>query len=75
MKVKFKITYEWEDEQDFNDDSLGISSEEQREVYNECMIDDYSALTERAFNILPGCEKAELLIEYEDGRKTKLITE
>ena len=76
MKMKFKITYEWENEIDFENYDPDYTPEEAMEYYEQCIIeDDYGRLNSRAWNILPSGLKSEFIINWEDGRVTKCSTE
>lgn len=75
MKMKFKITYEWEDEIDFENYDPDCTSEEAMENYEQWVIEDYyNRLNSRAWNILPSETEGEFVINWEDGRITRCIT-
>lgn len=74
--MKFKITYEWENEIDFKNYDPGYTPEEAMENYEQWVIEDcYDRLNSRAWNILPSGLKCEFIINWEDGRVTKCLTE
>ena len=76
MKMKFKITYEWENEIDFENYAPGYTAEEAMEDYEQWVIEDcYNRLNDRAWNILPTVLKGEFIINWEDGRITRCSTE
>ena len=76
MKMKFKITYKWEDEIDFENYDFGYNSEEAMKNYEQRAIEDYySRLNSRAWNILPSDSKSEFIINWEDGKITECLTE
>jgi hypothetical protein len=75
MKMKFKITYEWENEMDFEDYGPDYTLEEAMECYEQQVIEDYyGRLNSRAWNILPSEAEGEFIINWEDGRITRCIT-
>ena len=76
MKMKFKITYEWEDEIDFENYNPDYTPEEAMKNYEQQVIeDDYGRLNSRAQNIFPQSLKSEFIINWEDGKVTKCSTE
>lgn len=76
MKMKFKITYEWENEIDFENYNSGDTSEEAMDIYEQRAIEDYySKLNDHAWNILPSGLKGEFIINWGDGAVTKCSTE
>jgi hypothetical protein len=76
MKMKFNITYEWEEEIDFEDYDLNYTPQEAMKNFEEWTIDEYyERLNTRAYNILPSGLKSTFTINWEDGRVTKLLTE
>ena len=75
MKMRFKITYEWDDEIDFENYDPGYTQEEAMENFEQCVIEDcYNRLNDRAWNILPSEAEGEFIINWEDGRVTRCIT-
>ena len=74
--MKFKITYKWEDEIDFENYDFGYNSEEAMKNYEQRAIEDYyNRLNSRAWNILPPDSKSEFIINWEDGKITECLTE
>lgn len=76
MKMKFNITYEWENEIDFEDYDPNYTPQEAMKNFEEWTIDEYyERLNTRAENILPSGLKSTFTINWEDGKVTKLLTE
>lgn len=76
MKIKFKITYEWKDEIDFEDYDPDCTSQEAMQNFEEWAIDEYyERLNTRAVNILPSKLKSTFTINWGDWRITILFTE
>lgn len=76
MKMKFKITYEWDEEIDFEDYDPDCTPQEAMKNFEEWTIDEYyERLNTRAGNILPSGLKSTFTINWEDGRVTILLTE
>ena len=76
MKMKFKITYEWENEIDFENYAPGYTAEEAMEDYEQWIVEEcYDRLNEYAWSILPSGLKGEFIIDWADGGVTKCSTE
>ena len=75
MKMKFKITYEWENEIDFEDYDPDYTPEKAMENYEQWVIEEYyNRLNSRAWNILPSGIEGEFIINWEDGRITRCLS-
>lgn len=76
MKMKFNIIYEWEEEIDFKDYDPDCTPQEAMKNFEKWTINEYyERLNNRADNILPSKLKSTFIINWEDGRTTKLLTE